>query len=79
MIQIVMTKNDKYMKNKCKVKVTNIKQRALKVYIYTYVYTLTNVSPDVKLFDIIQIKPNPTVLVIFPNLSKPYIGYSRDT
>ena len=56
------------------------------IYIYVYIYVciqlythiLTHVSPDVKLYNIIQTKSNQTVLIMFFNLSKRFIGYLRD-
>ena len=36
---------------------------------------LTNFSPDNKFSNIIQTKPNQTVLSMFTNLSEPFIGY----
>ena len=48
------------------------------VFINIYVYVQTNVSPDIKISNIIQTKPNDTVLFNFPKLSKPFIGYSCD-
>ena len=38
----------------------------------------TNVSLDVKPSNIIQTKPNQAVIIMFPKLSKLFIGYLRD-
>ena len=41
------------------------------IYIYIYIYIIAGV----KLSNIIQTKPNQTVLFMFLNLLKPFIGY----
>ena len=38
------------------------------VFIHIYTHILTHVSPDVKLYNIIQTKSNQTVLIMFFNL-----------
>ena len=38
--------------------------------IYIYIYLLTNLGSDVKIFKLLQTKPNQTVFFLLPNLSK---------
>ena len=45
----------------------------IELYIFIYVYILTNLHSDVELSKMFQTKLNLAVLFLFPNLSKNYL------